>query len=245
MDRRQFVKSIVLTPLFTPLLLSSQHASADAELFLISDTPHLILPPLLDELPSLAGVLNGRTYSFPEGLPHAEDLCRQLSRTGWRSAPAGQTAHISFSCSRLQAPARSSFTLAGEGKVWDIRARNLLSLWEELGRRHPSSSLLTVASVRKNPPAQAAGKTLTVYVRGQKTRTLPLFTDGSRIFSAAGGRIKFRIEQGKAWIAESSCRHKICMHCPPVSFAGERIICAPNRFLLEIGGPVSVDTIIG
>ncbi len=32
---------------------------------------------------------------------------------------------------------------------------------------------------------------------------------------------------------------------PPVFLAGERIICAPNHFLLEIHGSHSIDTVIG
>ncbi|MGD8534841.1 MAG: NusG domain II-containing protein, partial [Candidatus Aminicenantes bacterium] len=44
---------------------------------------------------------------------------------------------------------------------------------------------------------------------------------------------------------EASCHQKICLSHPPVSQAGERVICAPNNFLLEIQGTGLVDTVIG
>jgi hypothetical protein len=244
MDRRQFFKSMLLTPLFTPMLLASQKTAADTELFLISDVPHLTLPPLLNELPSL-GIVSRRTFSLPYPLPQFEELSRELGRRGWQNVPHGQTAHLTLSSSRLQSAVQPSFTLAREGRVWDIRTRKIRSLWEALARRYPPSSLLTIASVKSNPSKLAAGETATLYKDGRRVRNLPLHLDGSRSFRTTEGRIAVTIEKGRAWIAESSCRHKICVHCPPVSHPGERIICAPSRFLLEINGPVSVDTIIG
>lgn len=244
MDRREFFKSMLLTPLFTPMLLASKKTAGDAELFLISDVPHLTLPPLLNELPSL-GIASGRTFSLLSPLPQFEELSRELGRRGWQNVPRGQTAHLTLSSSRLQAAVQPSFTLARDGRVWDIRTREILSLWEEHDRSYPPSSLLTIASVKSNPSTLAAGETAALYKDGRRVRNLPLHLDCSKSFGTTGGRITVTIEKGKAWVAESSCRHKICVHCPPVSHPGERIICAPSRFLLEINGPGPVDTIIG
>jgi hypothetical protein len=244
MDRREFFKSMLLTPLFTPMLLASKKTADDTELFLISDVPHLTLPPLLNELPSL-GIVSRRTFSLPHPFPQFEELARELGGRGWKNVPHGQTAHLSLSSSRLKSAVQPSFTLAREGRVWDIRTRKILSLWEALARSYPPSSLLTIASVKGNPSKMAAGETVALYEDGRRVRNLPLHLDNSRSFRTTRGRITVTIEKGKVWIAESSCRHKICVHCLPVSHPGERIICAPNRFLLEINGPVSVDTIIG
>ena len=46
-------------------------------------------------------------------------------------------------------------------------------------------------------------------------------------------------------VDQSCCRNKICVATAPVALAGERIICAPNHFLLEIEGTPFVDTVIG
>lgn len=244
MDRRQFFRSMALTPLLTPMLLAEQKSAHDAEIFLISDFPHHTLPILLEELRSL-GIVTGRTYSLSAGLPQSEELGRQLGQRGWLSAAIGQPAHLSLSTRRLQVSVPPSFTLARDGRVWDIRTRRLFVLWDELGRRQPFSSQLTVASFRRNPPAPAEGETLALYKNGRRMRILPLGWNGSRTFRTEGGRITVAMSDGKAWIADSSCRHKICVHCSPISQQGERIICAPNRFLAEIGGPASVDSIIG
>ncbi|MGD2294446.1 MAG: NusG domain II-containing protein [Candidatus Aminicenantes bacterium] len=244
MDRRAFFKSLLLTSGITPLLLASKKTAGDAELLLISETPHRLLPQLLDELQSL-GLLSGQTYTTLNAMPQTGKLDRALTRAGWEQVIDGAQADMWLSSIRLQAEARPSFTLAGNGRAWDLRTRGLYSLWQEMNRRHPPSPLLTVASFKKTPPAPAAGKDITLYKDGRKVRTLSLKQKATKSFQTREGRITVRVEKGRAWIAESSCPHKICVNCPPVSFGGERIICAPSHFLLEVNGPSAVDTIIG
>jgi len=245
MDRREFFKSMVLTPLFTPLLLASKKNDADTELFLISDVPHRTLPPLLHELRALE-IVSGGTYSLPPSFPQYEALSRELEGRGWQNISRQRlSAHLAVSCSRLHTAARPSFTLAREGRIWDIRTRKILSLWEALNRSHPPSSLLTIASFKSHPSPTVAGKAITLYMDGRRVRNFSLDLNATKSYRTREGRITVSVEQGKAWIAESACRNKICIHCPPVSHPGERIICAPSRFLLEVDGPALVDTIIG
>jgi hypothetical protein len=54
-----------------------------------------------------------------------------------------------------------------------------------------------------------------------------------------------RVESGSARVVESPCLHQICRNTPPISLSGERVICAPHHFLLEIQGPSGLDTVIG
>jgi hypothetical protein len=74
---------------------------------------------------------------------------------------------------------------------------------------------------------------------------LSLKKDRIRTYRTALGTVSVKIEKGSVRIPASSCRHKICCAVPPASFAADRIVCAPNHFLLEVQGPGSIDTIIG
>lgn len=243
MERRDFFKAMAMTPFFTPLLLSSKQTADDAEIFMISDDPQLYLPPLLKELRSL-GIVDGKTFTICNDHPQSEPLSQELCRQEWKKVAEGITAHLSLSSSRLRTDVRPSFTLAREGRVWDTRIRKLHSLWKELGlSRH--SSLLTTVSVRNQPSSLARGETAVLLINGRRILELSLHSDCTRSYRTKRGRITVKVEKGKARVAESSCRHKICVHCPPVSHPGERIICAPNRFVLEIDGLGTVDTIIG
>ena len=243
MDRRDFFKSIFLSPLLAPLLMASKRSSGDSEFYLISDSPHLCLPPLLKELKS-QGLVSGGSYSFRSPVLQQEQLSRTLASSGWTPVSDGAPAYMTLGSSRLLCPARPSFTLAGEGKIWDIRTRTLRSLWTKMNRL-AQSSWLTTGSFHPRPAERGSGEAVSLYKDGQKVKTVSLGQDSIHSFRTKDGRITVCVKGGKVRVEESSCRHKICVLCPPVSFAGERIICAPNRFMLEVDGPSSVDTIIG
>ncbi|MCJ7580119.1 MAG: NusG domain II-containing protein, partial [Candidatus Aminicenantes bacterium] len=243
MDRRDFFKSIFFTSLLTPLLLASKKSISDAELYLISDSPHQCLPPLLQELKTL-GILSGASYSFPRPSQQQDLLSSALASSGWIPVSNGTRPHMSLTSSRLNNPALPSFTLAREGKIWDLRTRTLRSLWKEINNQSPSSSL-TVVSLHSRPAELISGKTASLYKDGKKIKTISLKQNVSHSFRAKNGQILVSVKDGKAWVEDSSCRHKICMNCPPAAYAGERIICAPNQFMLTVDGRPSVDTIIG
>ena len=243
MDRRDFFKSIFLTSLLTPLLLASKKSNSDAELYLISDSPHQCLPPLLWELKAL-GLVSGNSYSLHRTTLQQEQLTSALDSSGWNPAPDGARAHMTLTSSRLYGPALPSFTLAREGKVWDLRTRRLRSLWTEMNGQGQSSKL-TVVSFHSRPAELISGKAVSLYKSGKKVKAVSLRQSSSLSFRTKDGRITVNVNEGKAWVEESSCRHKICVNCPPAAYAGERIICAPNQFMLTVDGLSSVDTIIG
>jgi hypothetical protein len=110
---------------------------------------------------------------------------------------------------------------------------------------HNPSSWLTIASFNTRRVDAYQGTSASIYLEGQKVESVSLEKTVSRKLQTERGDINVVVENGKAWVSGSSCRHKICLFTPPVSLAGERIICAPNHFLLEIQGSRHIDTAIG
>lgn len=243
MDRRDFFKTMLVTPLLTPILLASK-ASANDELYLISDKPQIFLPALLQELENL-NLVSGRNYVFTNGHPQKRPLVASLEKHGWTLVPRPSQTDLSLSFRPLRHPTRPSFTLVGSGQIWDIRANRLYSLWRELNSAKTLSSCLTIVSLQTNAPMSIPGGTVCVYRDGRKIDELSTKKDRIKSYNARKGTISVRIQEGKTWIPDSSCRHKICCLAPPASFVSERIVCAPNHFLLEISGSRSIDTVIG
>jgi len=243
MNRRDFFWTMIMTPLLAPFLLASK-SSADHELFLISDQPQNILPFLLEELGKWKSI-SGKTFAFSNQHPERKALIQLFQKNGWVHVLPSSQADLSLSFHPLRHPTPASFALVSSGKILDIRSHRLRSLWQEINANRPLSSCLTAVSLRTGSRTLAAGKTVRIYKDGWKAEELSLKKDRVRSFQTRQGTIAVRIQGGEVWIPESSCRHKICCLTPPISFAGERIVCAPNHFLVEIRGPGKVDTVIG
>jgi len=243
MDRRDFFKTILATPMLTPFLLASK-ASSDDDLYLLSDSPQIFLPPILQELKTLT-VMSGQSYIFTNEHPLKISLVQSLGMHGWTHAQKLSQAILKLSFRPLRYPARPSFTLVSQGQIWDIRSHRLRLLWQEMNTDHTPSSCLTIASLQTDAVALTPGETVRIYRNGQQIDELSLKKDRIKFYAARKGAIAVRIQERKAWVSDSSCRHKICCLAPPASFVSERIICAPSRFLVEINGHRSIDTIIG
>ncbi len=243
MYRRDFFKTMIVTPFLSPFLLNFQSSAYD-ELFLISDKPQIILPSLLKELGKLQS-LSGRKFAFSSDHPQKRALIHTFERHGWVHVHPSSQSYMSLSFHSLQYHSPASFTLVRSGQILDIRSHRLRSLWKEMNSSHASSSFLTIASLRTGTSSLTAGETVRIYRDGWRTDDLSLKKDRVLSIQTRKGSLIVKIQGGKAWIPESSCRHKICCLTPSISFAGERIVCAPNHFLLEIRGPDMVDTVIG
>lgn len=244
MDRRNFFKIMLATPVLTPLILSSKKTRNDLELFLISEEPQMFLPLLLQQIQDNSSN-EGRTFTFLNPHPRENGLKKTLSEKGWRFVQEQASAHLTLSFSHLLNKALPSFTLVKKGRIWDMRSRKSYSLWQEMNESREPSSCLTIATFTKKTSVQPAGEFVSMYRNGQKIRTISLEKNREQSFKTRRGRITAQIENGKVLVTESSCRHKICLYSPPVSLAGERIICAPNDFLIEIERSGSIDTVIG
>lgn len=243
MYRRDFFKTMIVTPFLTPFLLASQ-ASAYDELFLISDKPQSLLPSLLDELGKLKST-SGKKFAFSSPHPQKKALIHVFEKQGWRHVPPSSKSSMSISFHPLQHLAPASFTLVRAGHIVDIRTRRLRSYWQEMNSHHAFSSCLTIASLGSVTPSLTAGETVCIYKDGQRSDELSLRKNRVLSFLSSKGSIAVKIQGGKVWIPESSCRHKICCLSSPISITGERIVCAPNHFLVEIRGSGMVDTAIG
>jgi len=243
MYRRDFFKTMIVTPFLNPFILASKSSAYD-ELFLISDKPQIILPSLLEDLGKLTSIPS-RKFAFSSDHPKKRALIQTLDRQGWVHVLPSSQSYMSLSFHPLQQHTPASFTLVRSGQILDIRSRRLRSLWKEMNSSHASSSCLTIASLRKGPSSLTAGETVRIYRDGWRTHDLSLKKDRVLSFQTRKGSIAVKIQGGRVWIPESSCRHKICCLTPSITFSGERIVCAPNHFLVEIRGPGMVDTVIG
>jgi len=244
MDRRDFFKTILAAPLLTPFIIASTNSKNGLELYLIAEEPQKLIPTLFEEVQkySLSDISK---FCFLNPHPQEKVLKKILLERGWAPVEKPDEASLALSFSHLQSEALPSFTLVKEGRIWDIRTRKLLSLWQEINRNHSPSSCLTIASLKSRSADFSVGKHVIIYNQGQQAEQLSLGKDLTKSFQTRGGRITVHVRNGKAWISDSPCHQKICLYSPPVSLAGERIICAPNNFLLTVERRRSIDTVIG
>jgi len=54
-----------------------------------------------------------------------------------------------------------------------------------------------------------------------------------------------RVENGEAFVSESTCPDLVCQKSGGISESGETVICVPNRVKLEIAGAREFDAIAG
>jgi hypothetical protein len=113
-----------------------------------------------------------------------------------------------------------------------------------MAQNQAPSLYLTVAALARPGAKRNAGELATITMNGQRKDEFSLAKNQKRSYAARLGRITVQIVGGNVHVSNSPCRHKICLYSPPISLSGERIICAPNHFLLEVGGN-TVDTVIG
>lgn len=244
MDRRGFCKTFFLLPFLAPSLDVSRQTKKGVELQLLSSSPHKFIIPLLEEVRK-AMLFPGNNFAILNHHPQEKELKRVLTDNHWNNVLHPSRADLVFTFCHLLKPVPSSFTLVKNDKVRDIRSNNLLLLWQDISRKHRPSSLLTVVSFNTRRPKLYLGEMASLYVDGKKIESLSLKKSCFKSFQTQRGKVDVMIDNQAARVVESSCRHKICLHTPPAGLEGERIICAPNHFLLEIESHHLVDTIIG
>jgi hypothetical protein len=243
MDRRAFFKSLLSTPAIAPLIFAAARGSESCELYLISESPERYLPGLLQELEKQE-FFSSRAYFFSGFHPREKLLEQALLERGWRRGFQDFNDSLALSFRHLGRPTFPSFTLVKGGKILDLRSSGLSVLWEKICTRGSSSSEMSVVSYRPAFPA-SGDRTASLYINGTKSASLRLDRNGSFLAPVANGLLRISIQDGTASVTESSCGQKICLSSGPIGRPGERIICAPNRFLLEITGRRFPDAVIG
>ena len=246
MDRRLFFKSVFTSSLALPLAAALEaHAPAGGgALYVISDAPQDFLPVLLESAGRASGA-EGRRLAFAQSHSLAEAVRRSLAGQGWTEAPHGSAPDIRISFAVLDRACPPSFTFIRNGRVVDLRETHLRELWTEMSGPGLRSSVLTSAVFPSPRSDRASGSRVSVLINGQRKESLRLDRDIVRTYESAGGFVTVRVSDGRARVEDSSCRQRICVCSGPVSAAGERVICAPGRFVLEVEGRGRVDTAIG
>jgi hypothetical protein len=244
MDRRDFLKIVFSSSFAAPLLATTKRPGEGPTVYLIGDEPQRYLPRVLEELNDRDWIRTGR-FALLNRHPFAGEIKAALSKSGWRPAPRPPAASLLLSFEPLSQPTSPSFTLIKDGCVRDIRTRGLSGPWNEMSSRGARSACLTVASFRQPYLSEAPGTSVAVYADGKRMPSLSLGRDARRRFATRSGEVVVAIEAGRARVLASTCRHKICLASGPIFLAGERVVCAPNRFVLEIEGSRIVDTVTG
>jgi hypothetical protein len=243
MNRRGFLKTFLVAPTMTPWLLAASKNHNMYELYLIADEPQRFITAILKELRKFH-ITSSKNFTLLTDHPRQKELIQILISKGWHYLPNPAQAEMVLSFSHLHHEVRPSFTLIKNGRVWDIRSQNLNALWEEMNTHHSNSSSLTTVSFAQKSSSYSPGKFALLFKDGRRVDRLPLSASMTRFYKSGSGFIRVRIKDGTVWIAESSCRHQICRFSPPISFNREKIICAPNHFLIEIQGQHLIDTVL-
>lgn len=81
---------------------------------------------------------------------------------------------------------------------------------------------------------RSKGQTVLVTVNGERVAEYSLSNEGE--YSINGGTNVLIISSGKACLKEASCPDKLCVKQGKISMSGERIVCLPNKVMVEILG---------
>jgi len=245
MDRRDFIKGVVASSALAPLLLSLRGEdkagdTADA-LYLLSETPQACLPRLLEDLYG-QGIIRARHIDLGRH-PWAEDLAAALG--SWKVVSRSERTDVVLRFESLLEAHRPSFTLVRNGRLVDWRKDNWLELWQRMGADERTRRLTIASFSNRREAAGLTGEAAVISIGGRIIDRISLKENGLRIYPGRTGRLYVRVKRGALRVEEAGCRHQICVMTPAASRPGDRILCAPNRFLAEVEGRRAWDTMIG
>jgi hypothetical protein len=86
------------------------------------------------------------------------------------------------------------------------------------------------------------GESAVVYLNGQKIATLSLSIDTEYNISRDGVEMRIVVSDGFVNIEESNCPDHLC-ESGRISKKGEKLVCLPNRVVVEISGESEVDAV--
>ena len=82
------------------------------------------------------------------------------------------------------------------------------------------------------------GESVEIRLRGELFAVLPLNKNAELDVE---GLCTVVVENGKAFVKNSTCRNKICENHRPISRAGETVACLPNGVTLRVSGEGGAD----
>ena len=86
---------------------------------------------------------------------------------------------------------------------------------------------------------QDKGALVRVTCAGDFVAEYSLFKDGEYVLN--GGTNVLLIKDGEVSVTEADCPDKICKKTAPISLVGERIVCLPNKIMIEVVGEGEID----
>lgn len=78
------------------------------------------------------------------------------------------------------------------------------------------------------------GAIVRITVDGELVAEYSLFDKGEYVLN--GGTNILVISEGEAFVREASCPDGLCVNQGKISLSGERIVCLPNRVMVEVIG---------
>ena len=82
---------------------------------------------------------------------------------------------------------------------------------------------------------QKPGDIVKVTVEGKEYMTLPLGEDAEVTITGDNQNTNYLIiKDGYADVVEASCPDSLCVHQKSIHYNGEKIICLPNKVLIEV-----------
>ena len=92
---------------------------------------------------------------------------------------------------------------------------------------------------------QEEGGVVVVRVNGVETERHALSQNG--VYPLNGGSNILVIADGQAWLSEANCPDLLCVRQGRIRYAGQSIICLPNRLTVTVEGGESddVDMVVG
>lgn len=100
------------------------------------------------------------------------------------------------------------------------------------------AAVTAVTAMKAHSKAPAGGRGFVVYLQDAEFGRYDLSRDGV----VQAGAVKLEVAAGSVRVLETNCQRRICQHSV-ISKPGERIICAPNRLMVEITGGSGVDAV--
>lgn len=85
------------------------------------------------------------------------------------------------------------------------------------------------------------GASVRVFVDGTEVGTYALSTDRTIEIKGVRGTNVLRIENGVAFMEKASCPDLYCIQQGKISKTGEKIICLPNKIVVEVTGAAVSD----
>lgn len=81
----------------------------------------------------------------------------------------------------------------------------------------------------------APGACVVVTVNGKEYGTYSLQEDRTiEVVQSGETRNTIRIENGSAFMEDSSCKNQVCVHQGAISLSHQTVVCLPNKVLLEV-----------